>query len=284
MPAVKRLRSNAIPPMSARPLVSLLRYLHALSTDRRERFADRHLGYLLAFVAGAVNAGGFLAIGQYTSHMTGIVSSMADHLALGELLPALSALVAWLAFVLGAATTAVLVNLARRRHLHSRYALSLLVESGLLLLFGLAGAYLATMHEFLAPLTVLLLCFIMGLQNAIITKVSGAVIRTTHVTGLSTDLGIELGKLFYFNRRVIPQLAVHADRDRLTLHALLILYFFIGGVTGAIGFKHIGYSATIVLSALLALLAMGPILDDLRIRWKIVMRKKARRLACQNDL
>lgn len=250
-----------------------LRYFNLLSADRRDPRADRHLGYVLAFVAGAVNAGGFLAIGQYTSHMTGIVSSMADHLALGEFTLALSALIAWLAFVLGAATTAVLVNLAKRRRLHSQFALSLLVESALLLLFGMAGAYLADMREFLAPVTVLLLCFIMGLQNAIITKVSAAVIRTTHVTGLSTDLGIELGKLFYFNRRKVPHLAVCANRDKLALHALLILQFFGGGVIGALGFKHIGYSATFGLSAGLALLAIGPIFADLRVRWKLLLRK-----------
>src|SRR6266849_6498191 len=110
-----------------------LHYLHRLSSDTRDIRADRHLGYSLAFVAGAVNAGGFLAIGQYTSHMTGIVSSMADHLALGQVMLSLAAFAAWLAFLSGAATTAVLINWARRRQLRSQYALSLLVESALLL-------------------------------------------------------------------------------------------------------------------------------------------------------
>jgi uncharacterized membrane protein YoaK (UPF0700 family) len=250
-----------------------LQYLNRLSTVQRSQRADRHLGYALAFVAGAVNAGGFLAIGQYTSHMTGIVSGMADHLALGELTLALAGLMAWLAFVSGAAATAVLVNLARRRRLRSQFALSLLAESGLLLLFGVAGAHLADLRELLAPATVLLLCFIMGLQNAIITKVSGAVIRTTHVTGLSTDLGIELGKLFYYNRRDLPQLAVRANCDKLLLHTLLILHFFGGGVVGALGFKHVGYAATLVLSAALALLAAGPIVTDMRVWWKLLLRK-----------
>ena len=63
---------------------------HSLSTqaDRRARSpeANRHLAYVLTFVAGAVNAGGFLAVQQYTSHMSGIVSMMADHLAVGGLL------------------------------------------------------------------------------------------------------------------------------------------------------------------------------------------------------
>lgn len=252
-----------------------LQYMNRLLTVERSQRADRHLGYALAFVAGAVNAGGFLAIGQYTSHMTGIVSGMADHLALGDLRLALAGLMAWLAFVGGAALTAILVNLARRRHLRSQFALSLLVEAALLLLFGMAGAYLAEMRELLAPATVLLLCFIMGLQNAIITKVSSAVIRTTHVTGLSTDLGIELGKLVYINRRHAPHLAVRANRDKLRLHALLILHFFGGGVAGALGFKHVGYAATLVLAAALALLAMGPILSDLRGPW-IALRRKWR--------
>ncbi|MDP9109874.1 MAG: DUF1275 domain-containing protein [Pseudomonadota bacterium] len=255
----------------------VLRYLYRLSAGRRSQRADRHLGYILAFVAGAVNAGGFLAIGQYTSHMTGIVSSMADHLALGGVAEALAALSAWIAFVTGASTTAILINLARRRRLRSEFALSLLVEAALLLLFALAGAHLADSHRLLEPVTVLLLCFIMGLQNAIITKVSGAVIRTTHLTGMSTDLGIEVGKLLYFNRREIPQLTVRANRDKLGLHARLIGSFFIGGVAGALGFKHIGYGVAIPLAALLALLAAGPILVDIHKRWKIHARTSARR-------
>jgi len=242
----------------------IIRYFHTLSDEQRSQRADRHLGYTLAFVAGAVNAGGFLAIGQYTSHMTGIVSSMADQLALGEFKFALAALAAWIAFVLGAATTAVLINFARRRHLRSQYALSLLLEALLLVLFGLAGAYLNRLHEFLDPVTVLLLCFIMGLQNAIITKVSSAVIRTTHVTGLTTDLGIELGKLFYYNHSHVPELTVMANRDKLMLHLLLILYFFTGGVLGALGFKYVGYRITIVLSFVLIVLAAGPIISDIR--------------------
>ena len=191
---------------------------------------------------------------------------MADRLALGDMKMALAALAAWLAFVSGAATTAVLVNFAKRRHLHSQYALSLLLEALLLVLFGLAGAYLNHLHEFLDPVTVLLLCYIMGLQNAIITKISSAVIRTTHVTVLSTDLGIELGKLLYINRHHDPELDVHANHDKLMLHLRLILCFFSGGVSGAIGFKYIGYSITLVLALWLALLAVGPIITDIRQR------------------
>src|SRR5689334_5363432 len=103
-----------------------IHYLRRLTGHERDRQANRHLGYSLAFVAGAVNAGGFLAVGQYTSHMSGIVSSMSDTLALGEIGAVLTALASVLAFMSGAATTALLINWAHRRDLHSRYALSLL--------------------------------------------------------------------------------------------------------------------------------------------------------------
>ena len=65
---------------------------------RRSPQTDLKLGSVLAFVAGAINAGGFLAVGQYTSHMTGIVSTVADHLVLGQFVLALSGLAALLAF------------------------------------------------------------------------------------------------------------------------------------------------------------------------------------------
>ncbi|WP_317201127.1 YoaK family protein [Janthinobacterium sp.] len=250
-----------------------IQYLSHLSSEKRDRRSDLHLGCVLAFVAGAVNAGGFLAIGGYTSHMTGIVSGMADDLALGNVSVALAALAAWLAFISGAATTAVLINWARRRRLRSQYALSLLLEALLLLIFGVAGTYLAALRDILAPVTVLLLCYIMGLQNAIITKISGAVIRTTHITGMSTDIGIELGKLFYYNRKPLPELVVRANRQKLKMHALLILFFFTGGITGALGFKHIGYSATIFLAAALAMLAAGPIAHDIRLLWRYHRRQ-----------
>ncbi len=258
-----------------------LDYLHHLSSDRRHGRADHDLGLMLALIAGAVNAGGFLAIGQYTSHTSGMVSSMADHLALGEVALALAMGAAWVAFVAGAATTALLVNWARRRRLRSQYALSLMVEAALLLAFGLAGANLAALRDLLAPITVLLLCFIMGLQNAIITKASGAAIRTTHVTGMSTDIGIELGKLMYFNRLQIPQLTVRANRAKLKLHAQLIGCFFCGGVIGALGFKHVGYSATIVVAAVLAVLALGPIIKDVRRQWRWHRRMRANARAQQ---
>ena len=223
--------------------------------------ADLKLGTVLAFVAGAANAGGFLAVGQYTSHMTGMLSALADNLVLGQLALVGAGLASVLAFVFGAMSTAWIVNWGLRRQLRSAYGLPLLVEAVLLLVFGLFGAAMSLWHTLILPVTVVLLCFIMGLQNAVITKISQARIRTTHVTGLITDLGIELGKLLYVNRH--PDMApVRADRQRLRVHAQLVLSFLVGGVAGAAGFKYLGYISTLPLALMLLLLVLRPLIED----------------------
>ncbi|MBK6360512.1 YoaK family protein [Candidatus Skiveiella danica] len=236
---------------------------HWWTDSHRSAQVNLRLGASLSFVAGAINAGGFLAVGQYTSHMTGMLSSITDHLALGELRLALAGLVALLAFVGGAVTTAWMVNWSLRRQLRSAFARPLVVEAGLLLVFGLFGAAINLSSGLFIPLTVLLLCFIMGLQNALITKISNAEIRTTHVTGLVTDIGIELGKLLYFNGADAPTKIV-ANRRKLRIHLTLVGCFFIGGVVGAVGFKTWGYVTSVPLALLLAVLFWGPVLHDIR--------------------
>jgi len=247
-------------------LILPIRYLHRLAGGRRDRAVNRQLGGILALVAGAVNAGGLLAVQRYTSHMTGVISAMADNLATGGFALALAGLASLLSFVLGASCTAILINWARRRRMHGKYALALLLEAVLLLVFGLAGANLESLQHLLMPATVLLLCFIMGLQNAIVTKISHAEIRTTHMTGNVTDLGIELGRLLYWNRRREANQIhfVMANRDKLFLHAMIVSLFFVGGIAGALAFKGFGFAATIPISCLLLVVAAPPLVSDMR--------------------
>lgn len=240
-----------------------INYVRRLTGRQRAAQANRHLGVALAFVAGAANAGGFLAVKQYTSHMTGILSSAADSLALGAVEAAVDCAGALLAFLAGAASCAVMVNFARRRQLHSEFALPLLVEAVLLLAFGVMGTRLQAIDVIVLPATVMLLCFMMGLQNAVITKLSNAEIRTTHMTGIVTDLGIEAGKALYWNRdgQAVPRVA--ADWKRVRILASLVTSFFAGALAGAFGFKAVGFGAVLPLACVLLAMAAVPIYDDL---------------------
>jgi Predicted membrane protein len=243
-----------------------IQYLRSLTGKERSRRANSHLAFVLAFVAGATDAGGYLAVRHFSSHMSGLVSSMALNLARGDVGLWLSGFSALLAFLTGAACTAILVNWGRRINLRSEYVIPLLVEAALLISFGCIGRSLEHPKWLLVSMITLLLCFMMGLQNAIITKISQAEIRTTHVTGIVTDIGIELGKLFYRNRfSSRPEmLKVMADRQKLRLLLSLLGLFFLGGLSGALSFGHVGFLLFLPLALLLLILAGVPTVADLR--------------------
>jgi len=232
-------------------------YLRRLTGSRRTETANRHLARYLAFVAGATDAGGFLAVRQYTSHMSGVVSAMADNLSLGSLSLVLRGMTAVLAFLLGAFVTTLCIRWAREHSLESEYALPLLAEAALLIVFGFTG------RRFIGGRvmgTIMLLCFTMGLQNAIVTKISNAVIRTTHLTGMVTDVGIALGRIASLRTGEV----VETEMAKVRLLASLLVMFFVGGTIGALGFKHVGFLFTLPLATILVVLAVMPILDDMR--------------------
>ncbi len=134
-----------------------INYARKLTGKDRSAHANRQLGVALAFIAGAINAGGYLAVKQYTSHMTGVVSAMADHIALGSKTLLAAGIGALIAFMAGAACSSLMVNYSRRRKMHSQFAFPLLLEALLLIGFGLFGARLSLQGGLSVPLTVLLL-------------------------------------------------------------------------------------------------------------------------------
>lgn len=238
---------------------------------QRSKYLNRQLAWSLAFVAGAVNAGGFLAVHSYTSHVTGAVSRMADELALGHKALAFEAMGIVVCFLVGALCSSLLISLGRRHRFKSRYALTLMIEAGLLILFGLLGGRLEDVERFSMPVTIILLSFIMGMHNSVVTNISNAEVRTTHMTGIVTDLGLELGRVLYINRRSSKKVKrIEANWDKLKLHGLILFAFFGGALSGALGFKHVGFKVTLFLAAFLIFLAFRPILYDVRVRYRLL--------------
>lgn len=256
--------------------MATMRHFFLLTGRRRTPSLNRMLGSVLAFNAGAINAGGFLVAKMYTSHMTGFTAMVADNLITGQMTLVLSAIGALLSFTCGAACTAIMVNWARQRGLRSEYALPLLLAAFLMLVFGLIGATLNNKQTpFAMPLTVLVLAFTMGLQNALVTKLSNAQIRTTHMTGVITDIGIELGKMFYWNRtNSPPESYVRANHVKLRLFSSLLGMFVLGSFVGAAGFNYLGFIWTVPQATLLLLLCLPPLFSDLR---RILLRKERQR-------
>lgn len=222
--------------------------------NTRSSAIDRRLACLLALIAGALNSAGFYAVGFFSSNMTGNVSTLADRLALGDLLTGAVYLAILGTFILGAAVSTMLIAAGRRRGIARIYVFSILAEALLLALLGCADLWLSPAHR--GPLLIFGLSFLMGLQNAVVTRISNARVRTTHISGMSTDIGIELGSL--------ADLALHNGGkaeampylDKLRLHGLTVLSFCMGGIIGVLAYKACGPLLLFVASALLALIAL----------------------------
>ncbi|ULJ74831.1 YoaK family protein [Rhizobium gallicum] len=224
--------------------------------ERNEQI-DRKLASCLAAIAGALNAAAFYAVGFFSANMTGNISTFSDHIAVGAWISALFYLAIIVTFILGATVSTLLINAGRRRNIHAIYAYSILTEGILLAILGCADLWL--LGEWRAPVLVIGLAFLMGLQNAVVTRISNARVRTTHISGMATDVGIELGMAFDILRgRERPSEAQY-DRAKLLLHVQTILAFLFGGILGVLVYRSAGGLLLIATAALLLAIAMAGI-------------------------
>lgn len=216
--------------------------------DQRTAAVDVKLAASLAGIAGALNAAGFQAAGFFSANMTGNVSSLSDYLGLGNfgLVGTFGALI--IAFIAGAFFSGLLIEAGRRRRILGIYAYSILVEAMLLVALAMADILLPTMQS--GPPLAFGLSFIMGLQNAATTRISNARVRTTHVSGMATDIGLNLAAL-------TAQGADHSiARERLGLHLATLAAFLIGGVVGVLAYLAVGGFFLAIAAGILFIIAL----------------------------
>lgn len=201
-------------------------------------------GFFLALVAGSVNAIALRGFNhQGVSHLSGSSTLLGVELAAGNGAEVLHLSLVLVSFVAGAVVSGFVIG-GESLKLGRRYSVALLAESALLLSAmvyldrgSLLGHYLASGA-----------C---GLQNAMTSTFSGAVVRTTHVTGLFTDLGVTLG-LWLRGQRV--------ENRRVLLYLTLILGFVLGGVLGAVGFGAYRFETLIAPASVTAAMALASLL------------------------
>lgn len=197
-------------------------------------------GFWLAAIAGSVNAIGVLGFNhQGVSHLTGSSTLLGLSLVDRDLGGGAHLLLIIVSFVFGAALSGAIIGGAVLR-LGRRYSVALLIEAALLLAAMVVLGRGSSAGHFLASAA----C---GLQNGMVSTYSGAAIRTTHVSGLFTDLGTMLG----------ARLRGHPmDARKALLFLLLIAGFILGGSVGAYGYQHLEFTALAIPSAAAIALAV----------------------------
>jgi uncharacterized membrane protein YoaK (UPF0700 family) len=206
----------------------------------------------LAFVAGMINVVGLLGFNhQAVTHLTGTTTMLAAALAARDGGAALHFAAVIFSFVAGNVLSGFLIQESTLQ-LGRRYGIALVLES--LLLCGAVPLLQAgSMYGIYSAACA---C---GLQNAMVSTYSGAVVRTTHLSGMFTDLGIFLGHAL----RGIP-----VDLRRLRLCFLIISGFLCGGIAGALAFRWLGYSTLFIPAGLTAATSFAYGLYAIRARRK----------------
>ncbi len=207
----------------------------------RDPRLNARIAAYLAWIAGFVNSGGFTLLGTFTSHVTGSVGRASTDLAAGDVGAAFFASLLVFCFFLGSFGASLVIEGSSER-MPQAYGFALLLQALLLVAFVFVASFAHATNPRMLDAEAALLCLAMGMQNSLVTRLSGAVVRTTHLTGIVTDLGIEAARWYRWRRarkgspalfrgRVPPEQPVKRQA-RLLLTIMLSFSFgaLIGGV------------------------------------------------------
>lgn len=211
-----------------------------------EKRSFRHnlrLGILLCLNAGFINAAGFFAFEVLTTNVTGHAALLAVKVASSDLRVARMALLWLFLFLLGAFSSGLIISKVGRDKTNA-YTVPILIIIGIIFFVALLGHnydHSIRETEYFAGG----LLFAMGMQNALVSIISGSVVRTTHLTGMFTDLGIDLSMLL--THKTVNQ----GVKGRIILRLTIITFFLIGGIFGGIVFLRLGFHSFFIPAGIL---------------------------------
>ena len=226
------------------------------------------LATLLSFVAGIVNVTGVLSVQTLTTNVTGHFAYFAEEIMKRDYAAAITFFVFTIFFLLGAFTSNFLAELISKKHPNLSHVIPISLEMIILIavgVFGIASELSSIEGKWIA----FAMLFAMGIQNSLVTKISQSTVRTTHLTGLFTDLGIELSQLFFYKK---PE-ENKKLKTSIYLRLSIIIFFFIGCISGGflynlLEMKTLFVAATFLLFALLY--------DYIRMQFHVIKRKTFR--------
>lgn len=211
---------------------------------------------LLSFVAGLVNVAGFLAVQKLTTNVTGHFAFFVDEVFKLNFSESLHYFLFILFFFLGSFFSSLSIELIAKINDRLIYRIPIIIESVILFSVALFGQQLIEKAPNALACSLL---FAMGLQNSLVTTISNATVRTTHLTGLFTDLGIELSQLFFYKLKDQKE-KLHAS---IKLRLTIISFFFFGGILGGVFYSTFKLYVLVFAGSLLLI---GLIYDDLKLK------------------
>jgi len=226
---------------------------------------DLRLAILLSFVAGLVNITGVLALKTLTTNVTGHFAFFAEEIMRHDFATAITFFLFTVFFLLGSFISSFLQELISLKNPDWSHIFPITLEMVILISIGIFGTTTG-LFTLDGKLTAFFMLLSMGIQNSLVTNISKATVRTTHLTGLFTDLGIELSQLFFYKK---PE-EVKKLKTSIFLRLSIITFFFLGCFSGGIIYQLLEIK-TLFVAAFVLFIAQW--YDFLRLKFHVIKRK-----------
>ena len=223
------------------------------------------LATLLSFVAGIVNVTGVLSIKTLTTNVTGHFAYFAEEVMKKNYSAAITFFIFTIFFLIGSFVSNFLAEIISKKNPNLSHVIPISLEIIVLISVGIYGEQ-SELSSFEGKWIAFSMLFAMGIQNSLVTKISQSTVRTTHLTGLFTDLGIELSQLFFYKK---PK-ETKKLKTSIYLRLSIIIFFFLGCFSG--GFMYVFLEMkTLFVSAFFLLVAL--LYDYIRLQFHVIKRK-----------
>jgi uncharacterized membrane protein YoaK (UPF0700 family) len=200
--------------------------------DERSLKENLMLASSTAFVSGVTNVVGVIAFLATTANVTGHVASLAKNI-VEQNLHEIMIFAIWLfMFLFGAFTSNFLVRFISERSRYSAHAMPIFVEIAILLAVAFYGDVFYKETDLEREIVISAILFSMGLQNGLVSNISGGLIKSTHLTGLFTDLGSDLAE-WLFTKKVKSA----PVKNRLYVRITILSFYMFGGLAGGYFFN-----------------------------------------------
>lgn len=206
------------------------------SNDKRTLKENLMLASSTAFVAGSTNVAGVIAFLAFTTNITGHVANLARHVAENNWHEMILFFVWLLLFFMGAFISNFLIRSASNKSNYWAHSQPIIIEIVVLLFVAVYGDKFYAESQTEREIIICAIIFSMGLQNSMVSTVSGGLIKSSHLTGLFTDLGGDVSEWLHTEAR--KRLIV---KNRIYVRLTILAFYFLGGLAGGYFFNAYGF-------------------------------------------
>lgn len=220
-----------------------------------------------SFKAGFINSAGFLVVGKFVSHVTGFGTQIGIAIGHEDYIFGIELFFIPLSFIFGGLVTSLILDRNYKKNESPPYFIVQILITLMIALVIYLGENLKThqipfdadnKYDFIELIIISSLCFICGLKNALITWATFGKIRVTHLTGLSTDIGLNLIRTF---KRNYPHPRMQ-EKQRVNIVRILTFFSFsTGAVISAMAIPRIGYFGFLIVFAISFIMTIISIYD-----------------------